>query len=79
MTKGCCTSLIIENPNVWCSILQDIVQQLQGEDGKVVLSNEDKVIPIAKNVEVISQFIPFEINQRGLVSKIMNECRNCGQ
>lgn len=71
--KKICPSLVIEKPNVWCSILQDITEQLQGEEGKVVLSNEDKVIPIAKNLEVISQFIPFEINQKGLVSKIMNE------
>lgn len=68
-----CQSLVIENQAVWCSILNDMAEQLRGNEGKIVLSCNDKIIPISKSVELISQFIPFDMNQRGLLTKIMNE------
>ena len=71
--QGKCQSLVIENKAVWCSILNDVAEQLRGNEGKIVLSCNDKIIPLSKNVELISQFIPFDMNQKGLLTKIMNE------
>ena len=71
--KEKCQSLVIENQAVWCSILNDMAEQLRGNVGKIVLSCNDKIIPLSKNVELISQFIPFDMNQKGLLTKIMNE------
>ena len=71
--KEKCQSLVIENQAVWCSILNDMAEQLRGNEGKIVLSCNDKIIPLSKNVELISQFIPFDMNQKGLLTKIMNE------
>lgn len=68
-----CQSLVIENRTVWCSILNDMAEQLRGNEGKIVLSCNDKIIPLSKNMEMISQFIPFDINPKGLLTKIMNE------
>lgn len=71
--KEKCQSLVIENQAVWCSILNDMAEQLRGNEGKIVLSCNDKIIPLSKNVELIFQFIPFDMNQKGLLTKIMNE------
>lgn len=68
-----CQSLVIENRVVWCSVLNDVVEQLQGEEGKIVLSDHDKILPMSKNIEMISQFIPFDMNQKSLLTKIMGE------
>ena len=68
-----CQSLVIENRTVWCSILNDMAEQLRGNEGKIVLSCNNKIIPLSKNVELISQFIPFDMNPKGLLTKIMNE------
>lgn len=69
---GCCQTIVIENQKVLCDILNDLADQSQGAEGKIVLSNEDKVLPMAKHAEMISQFIPFDMNQKGLITKIVN-------
>ena len=68
-----CQSLVIENRTVWCSILNDMAEKLRGNEGKIELSCNDKINPLSKNVELISQFIPFDMNPKGLLTKIMNE------
>lgn len=63
-------TLVIENQGLFCRIIEDIQNQINGFDGKSVLSIDNKIIPINKNLEVLSQFIPFEINRKNLISKI---------
>lgn len=65
-------TLVIESPRLLCRILNDIAEQLQGNEGQIVLSKDNKVISIEKNIEMISQFIPFEMNKRSLLTKITN-------
>lgn len=65
-------TLVIESPRLLCRILNDIAEQLQGNEGQIVLSMDNKVISIEKNIEMISQFIPFEMNKRSLLTKITN-------
>ena len=51
--------LSIENPSAYSVLLQDIWNQIQGENGGFCLSDKDKVKNIAKEVECI--FNPFEL------------------
>ena len=37
------------------------------------MSDHDKILSMPKNVEMISQFIPFDMNQKTLLTKIMGE------
>ena len=48
-----CSEWIIENPETFSSYIQEIMQQCRGEDGRFVLSQGEKELDIAKNVEVI--------------------------
>ncbi len=59
---------IVESPLQWRHILQEFYSQLQGEDGKWVLSEKNTEININKSVEFIYNPILIEENQR----KIMN-------
>lgn len=66
-------TLIIENQRLMLSVLKDIEVQLSGLEGKAVVSDNNKILDFSKNVELISQFFPFEINKKTLISKVCSE------
>ena len=63
-------TLVIENQSMLQAVITDIYGQVQGNDGKSVVSVENKPLPFAKHCEILSQFIPFSLNKRSLVTKI---------
>ena len=65
-------TIIIENPVLFKNIIEDIYFQLHGLDGKSVVSDKNTPIDFSKNVEMINQFIPFDINKKSLLTKIAN-------
>lgn len=67
--KSC--SIVIENQKVLYTIVSDIFQQIQGNEGAAVLSEENKVVSFAKYGELHSQFVPFDMNSKNLVAKII--------
>lgn len=64
-------TLVIENQSLFSRFLLDLDHQLNGFDGKTVVSLSNKPLPVNKTVEVITQFIPFDINKKTLVNKII--------
>lgn len=68
--EGYCWSLIIENPRKMREIISELVGQLEGYNGDIVLSEENKPLCIDKKMELISQFIPFDLNRKTIISKI---------
>lgn len=67
-----CT-VIIENPKMFYDIVVDIERQIEGFDGNSVLSEDNKPIRMDKNIEQITQFVPFDINKKTLLNKITSE------
>ncbi len=63
-------SIVIENQELFLELCSDLYMQTQGFDGKAVLSSNDKPIEIAKNLEFLNQFVPFEINRKNLITKL---------
>lgn len=63
-------TLVIENQGLFCRLIEDVQSQVNGFEGRSVLSEDNKILPINKNLEVLSQFVPFEINRKNLISKI---------
>ena len=63
--------LIAENRKLFCDIVTDIYNQTAGLDGKSVLSENNKIISFSKTVDLTTSFIPFELNRKNLISKIM--------
>lgn len=65
-----CCSIVLEKQELFYRVLEDLTQQIQGEEGAAVLSEEDKLLSFAKNGEVLSQFVPFDMNKKALLTKI---------
>lgn len=63
-------TLIIEHPAFLYELLTDIRGQIEGNGGKGVLSLNDTPVNMAKYAEILDSFFPFEINRKGLLSKI---------
>lgn len=63
-------TLVIENQSLFLSLIEDIYRQIDGEEGYSVLSENDVPISFSKNAELISAFVPFELNRRSLITKI---------
>ena len=71
--SGVFPSLVIENPCLFYRFIDDLHRQSCGEDGSAVLSVDDKPIPVPGNMDLISDFFPFEINRKTLLNKILSK------
>ncbi len=65
--------IVIENQKLFFSLLEDIQRQMNGYDGKLVISEDNTPIKTDKYMEVLSQFVPFDINRKSLINKISAE------
>lgn len=66
-------SVIIENQGLMYHIVNDLAVQIQGLDGRSVLSEDNKTLRMDKCAEQIMQFVPFDMNRKGILSKIVAE------
>lgn len=62
-------TVIIENQKLMLQFIKDIKGQVSGDDGKAVLSDDGKIVPISKRLEFLDLFVPFETNRKTLLSK----------
>lgn len=65
-------TVIIENQAQFFKIITDINAQLNGFDGAAVLSENEKIVKIDKQLELLVQFVPFDINKKQLVNKALS-------
>ena len=63
-------SVVIENPNFFYRFVNDLYCQYNGESGEAVLSENNVPISIFGNLELLTNFFPFEINRKPLLTKI---------
>ena len=61
---------VIENQKLFCSLISDIALQIEGFNGTAVLSDGDRILNFAKNAELLTAFVPFELNKKSLINKI---------
>ena len=64
-------SLVIENSGLLYRFLCDLQAQMNGADGEVVVSEKESPIPIPKRVELLTDFIGWDGNNRRVVSKLV--------
>lgn len=69
-------SIVIEKQSLFTEICTDIFNQLQGLDGKLVISSDDKLLDVGKNAELLMQFIPFELNRKNLITKLISKAEH---
>ena len=71
--NGTFPSLVIENPCLFYRFINELHCQSCGEDGSAVLSVDEAPIPVSGNLDLISDFFPFEINRKTLLNKILSK------
>lgn len=69
-------TLIIEHPDFFYTVLNDINDQIEGETGFSVISCNAKLISFAKQATMITEFVPFEMNRKELISKLYAHLKN---
>ena len=67
---GSVAELVVENKKLFCQMVGDLFTQAEGLSGGFVLSLSDKPIEISKNIDVIVQFSPFQLNKKSLLTKL---------
>lgn len=71
-TSGLVSTLVVENRPLFVRILEDIHHQLDGFNGNSILSENDVPVTFSKCADIIDTFVPFEINKKQILSKIIN-------
>lgn len=66
------STLVIEQPQFFRSLLHDIDEQINGVEGRSVLSRDGVVLPFDKNAELIEDFLHFKLGQKALLTKLTN-------
>lgn len=66
------SSLVIEQPQFFRELLQDIDAQISGGKGKTVLSSDGVILPFAHHAEIIDGFLHFQIGRKPLLTKLVN-------
>ena len=63
-------SLVIEKQELMLAFVKEIYCAVNDKDTTIIFSEDDKVIKASKNVELITTFVPFELNEKRLLTKI---------
>ena len=65
--------IVIENPTVLVEIVRDLLVQAQGQEGEFVLSQENNILPIEKNLAFIQDPFTLDVNQRKILTKLYSQ------
>lgn len=68
-----CTEWIIESPMLFSKYVQELYSQCQGKEGKFVLSDQNKILDIAKSVEMILNPFAIDINDKKIINKLYSQ------
>ena len=66
-------SIVVENPEYYYHMVKDFMNQVEGKEGGWIVSENDKPLAVNKNVEILFDFIGINVNQKTLITKILNE------
>ena len=64
-------TLVIENAALFLGLLTDLYYQLQGNEGKAVVSENNSPLRTDKNLELLQQFVPFDLNKKALLNRLL--------
>lgn len=79
ITEDFVTGLVVENPALLFSLLQDLRRQTNGEAGRAILSEDNTPVSMPKHLELLTDFISFDGNSKGLQTKIIQRLERTAQ
>lgn len=73
LEEGVIERLIVENPAVMSQFIVDFRKQLEGQEGKWILSHDGQLFKIHDTCELIVNIFELEINQRKMLNALYDE------
>lgn len=68
--------LVIENQKLFVKLINELLHQINGFDGKFVLSLNFKEIEINKNMDMLIDPFSLDINQKKVITKLYSHLKN---
>ncbi len=65
--------LVIESPEMFSKLIQELYQSRQGIAGKFVLSEGDKLLPVGKSMELVLNPFEIDLNEKRILQKLYQE------
>lgn len=75
-TENVCPVVVIENQKEFRTFLCELDAAIYGSQTKCVLSKNNTPIDISKNLEIVTDFINFDINKKPLLNKMISALEN---
>lgn len=72
-------TLVIESQTAFRTIIADILEQVDGKEGKSVLSEGNTPLDMTRHAELLMDPIGFDINRKSLLSKIVTAMEKSSQ
>lgn len=69
------SEMVIESPILLRKYIQELYKQSMGEDGKFILSEEDKILNISKNIEIVLSPLEVDVNEKKYYNKMMSQLK----
>lgn len=70
--EGKATELIIENPHVFTQFVQELLWQLDDNEGRFVLSHNNELLKLNQQMDCIINPFEIDINQKKMITKLYN-------
>lgn len=72
------TILVIEEKVMRLKIVEELYHQYLGEEGSFVLSDDDHVLKMQKNVDMLLNPFSIDCNNRRVITKLYQQIQDCG-
>lgn len=66
------STLVIENPKFFHTLLRDMDEQISGGSGSAVISENNRILPFDSHAEIIDSFLHFRLGRKPLLTKLIN-------
>lgn len=69
-------TLVIENQKVFSEFVQNLNQQINGDEGELILSDEDKELSFSKQAVLVTNPFTINCNEKRIVNKLYKELQD---
>lgn len=76
MRENQINTIVLEDPSAFLQFMQTVLQQLEGEEGDLILAEGDKILPFSKNIIMIDNPLTINCNEKKILTKLYKELEN---
>lgn len=67
--------IIVENPNEFSRLISELLQQINNDDGRFVLSEESKILKLSSKMQCIINPFALELNSKKVIDRLYELCK----